>query len=514
MRRIFPGAFFVMLVWAVAVLALAATDISTPKIQPRDLLLRAKVAAAAISRPDGKHAAFLEIASAQSRARDRAGAIETLRAGLPNALLFDVNVAYEALGEIADGLVRLGDIDGALEIADLVPREYFQADVAARILAGEVEAADIASALQIARKIRIARLRAVVLALAATAQAEKGYRADGRKTLGEALQVAAQLSQDWERSEALQAIAAAQAAAGEVQAALQTAAAIRDPVRKEDALRGIAMTQARLKDIPGALRTADSIQDARRKVSALNDIGTVQARRGDIQASLQTAATIPKDHSRGTILREIAAAQARAGEVKRALETASEIREDFVKAEALREIAAIQVTAGDIQGAFRTVAMIQSVANIGKTGTARALREMAAAQAQKGDVAGALRTAASISQDDEHMQRWAFRDIAVAQAVSGDIQGGLKTVAMIQDAEFEHLLRGSAARWVIAAQARRGAVRDAIKWAENQAPPALKAFGLLGVAEGMMERQGAGKPRDYICRKALAGDWASPFIIR
>ncbi|MBI4641224.1 MAG: hypothetical protein HY731_11050 [Candidatus Tectomicrobia bacterium] len=84
---------------------------------------------------------------------------------------------------------------------------------------------------------------------------------------------------------------------------------------------------------------------------------------------------------------------------------------------------------------------------------------------------------------------------------------------MIQDAGSDQVLRGAAARWLTAAQARRGDVSAAIKWAENQAPPALKAFGLLGVAEGMLERQGAGKLRDNICRKALAGEWYSPFII-
>jgi len=202
-------------------------------------------------------------------------------------------------------------------------------------------------------------------------------------------------------------------------------------------------------------------------------------------------------------------AQARARQIQQAVQTAEDTTEDFVQAEALREIAALQVMAGDVEGAFKTVAVIPAT-SIGK---AQALRDMAAALANRGDVTGALRTAASITRDDEFTQSWALRDIAVAQAAIGDIQGGLQTVAMIQDAVIDHFLRGAATRRVLTAQVRQGHAEAALEWAEQQMSPVLKAFGLLGVGEGILERQGAGKLRDNICRKALAGKWVSPFIM-
>jgi len=445
-------------------IALAATALATANIQPHDVLLRASVVAVTITRAYTKIEILQEHRAAQRRAGDRANAVVTLQGSLWNALQLEGSARTDAVVEIAEGLARATDVDGALLAASLTLQEGLPALVMDRVVAMQTEMGDIPAALQTARSASTASLRAVLLA---------------------------------------------QVALGDVQAALQTATTINNRFRKDLALESIALRQARSNDLPGAIQTVGRMQDAWQNVSGLRNISRIQAQRDDIQGALQTATAMQHGLAKAWVLRDVAAAQARARQIPQAVQTAVGIDEDSLQAEALRAIAALQVKADDMAGAFKTVAIIPAI-SIGK---AQALRDMAAAQAQRGDVTGALHTAASITHDDECTQSWALRDIAVAQATAGNIQRGLQTVTMIQDAHVDHFFRGAAIRWVMAAQARQGQLDAALAWADQQMSPILKAFSLLGVAEGMLERQGAGKLRDNICRKALVYEWVSPFIM-
>lgn len=62
---------------------------------------------------------------------------------------------------------------------------------------------------------------------------------------------------------------------------------------------------------------------------------------------------------------------------------------------------------------------------------------------------------------------------------------------------------------IVGAQAKRGEVKAALKWADGQKSPTRKALALLGVGEGILERVNGVKRQDNICRKgrALESEW-------
>ncbi len=497
-----------LLVVILALLAPHGVSGAELQAEPREILRRAKLAAAAIGGSESRFAVLREIASTQSGAGDLSGASVTLRETREIVMDFrDENPRNEAMIEIARYQARAGDIEGALKTAGLVWREGYRDSAMRVIVEAQLEKGHMQEAMNSAQRNGTTHLTVRLMTQIAVAQAKAGDRAGATRTLEQARQVAAAVAQVWEKSQSSQFIATAQSKIGDLRGAQQTAENIQHPDWKEFALEGVAVAQAEAGDVPAAFKTAEGIRNDQRKALTLRAIGKVQAQKGNVQGALQTAAAIQNNLARAWVLRDVAAVQARAKEIKTALKTAASIQEDFIRAEGLREIAAIQLTSGDMPGA------LQSVATIPRIGKSLALRELAAAQAKLGDVQSALRTAGSIQDDSQAWQPWAFRDIAVAQAAAGDLQGAIRTVDMIQDVRFEYVLSGSAARWVVGAQAKRGDVRAALEWADNQKSAARKALALLGVAEGILERVSGVKRQDNICRQALDWEWVSPFIV-
>ena len=186
-------------------------------------------------------------------------------------------------------------------------------------------------------KIDDAPIRTEALSAIAAAQAEAGDKAGARATAAEVLQIAEKIGPRVDFFWTFRKIAAAQAAAGDIAGALQTAEKIDSGVFRAAPLSDIAAAQAEVGDIAEALQTAGKIDDAYYndayyRAKALSAIAAAQAEAGDkagaratVSKALQTARKIDRASSRAHALSAIAAAQAEAGDKAGARATAAEV---------------------------------------------------------------------------------------------------------------------------------------------------------------------------------------------
>jgi hypothetical protein len=126
------------------------------------------------------------------------------------------------------------------------------------------------------------------------------------------------------------------------------------------------------------------------------------------------------------------------------------------------------------------------------------LHAIAVAQAKANDVPAALATADRIG--DEAYRAFARRDIALARARAGDIAGARRMAAGLGDDFFEYAETGEVLRQIGAIEAKAGGGGDAVAYASSQREPAVRALGLLGAAEGMLDRLGRGRPQPALRR--------------
>jgi tetratricopeptide (TPR) repeat protein len=207
------------------------------------------------------------LAKTQARAGNRAGAVETFKKAVELAGDFPMEGEDLRSGRLED-LVRArvdaGDIDGALQTAELIVYEYHKANALiaiaeARAKAGRRdEARDLfRKAIRTAREIRIRdRLRdrpgrsyldsSECLRTIAFIQARAGF-------IAEAIQTAESIEEPKWKNSALALIAAIMARGGEARRAAQLIGRIDDESSRNYALQGIAEGRAEAGDMPGAL---------------------------------------------------------------------------------------------------------------------------------------------------------------------------------------------------------------------------------------------------------------------
>ena len=139
---------------------------------------------------------------------------------------------------------------------------------------------------------------------------------------------------------------------------------------------------------------------------------------------------------------------------------AAESKLDAIRLGALSTIAEAQAQVGYVTEALQTVAAMTDRRNM----RFAALRSIAAAQARAGDVSGALQSATAIM--DGVTQISALKDIAAAQARAGDANGALG--------------------WIT--NYKKGPASDVLAQITGDTLPRVKAYALVGVAEGMLDR--------------------------
>ena len=275
---------------------------------------------------------------------------------------------------------------------------------------------------------------------------EADLRADAFVLIAEAQRVGGDLSG------AQKSLSRATAAA----AAIEDLADVVKPAQTR-AFIDIAWAQVAMRDEAGARRTllrtlaaTDRIEDSHARAEILRDISTVQRLAGDEASarktlSLALAATdqIESEDSKLSMLSAIAEAHGSAGKLQRAAEIVLKVREiyarigpasDYSSSFDLRRLVAAQLETGDIGGALLTVQVIGDKDDYGR---ALALGDIAYARAAAGDVAGAFATEKQVR--GAYPRIVVVTHVGVALAETGDIAGATRAAARISEINVEEV---------------------------------------------------------------------------
>jgi RNA polymerase sigma factor (sigma-70 family) len=425
---------------------------------------------------------LIRVAQARAVAGDAAGAKENLGQALDLADGLDDTPRGIALREIAQSSLRLGDVTGALAVAE---------------------------------KFKTASHRNQLLFMLAGMQADAGDLAGARKT-------AATITDD-QRDGAIEAVGRAEARAGDVTAALKTADALKhQPLSRAGVLDELALAQAKAGDRKAAAESLEeslrlnvaTLADAGQRASARAGAAVRQAEIGDVVGALKAAAAFgPGDRS--AILGQIAVVQAKKGDVSGAMRTLGDIPEAGTRARVMLDIATAQGVGLDRAGAEKSLLAAADIAGTLQWAAGAALHDniravRAGVQVATGDIPGALTSAGAVTSDRARCM--ALLEIARAQLKAKNAKAALDTLGRAMKAADGYpegeanqggiitlvpawaLIKGSVASRVAAAAAEAGGEVEARVWAAGQKSPFVKIMALLGVAKGVAARDKAGMP--------------------
>ena len=199
------------------------------------------------------------------------------------------------------------------------------------------------------------------------------------------------------------------------------------------ALEAIAKAQAATGNFEAARRTAERIDWGLHQVDVLSAIAKAQAKGGDREGAKSTLATARRTaesildvRDRVSALRAIAKAQAKGGNIKAAWATTEDIDTTWVRVSALSAIAEAQAKGGDIAAAKHTFAIAQrTTESIPEADNrVRALRAIAEAQAKAGDITGTRTTLANAARFAERIDKARIRVEALSATAEAQAKGG------------------------------------------------------------------------------------------
>ncbi len=437
---------------------------------------------------------------------------------------------------VAATLARAGHADEALRLADGDHPDQFKRSICRATAFGQARSGDFVGASRTARLLGASGFRElapVIAALRAWAgdipgakrmieaeladSPESGFafrmRAMGLEEKGDyagASQLYEAIPSPWEKARGRRPAASARLAEGDIAGALRAAQESRHLARiylgqrpphrgqaassmppeiepdwfSDSILAKVVLEQARRGDAPGAKRTAEMITQTYSRALTAANAAAILARAGDrasAKEGIKRAFELAELAGyRGFELMEIATAEARSGEIQAA-------RKTFIRAlgtvgpavmnQSL--IPAAQAEAGDLEGALQTLGAI------GDPGARqRALRYIARNLAKTGDVRRAAEIASGLPSANERIL--SLREVSEAQAAAGDRVGAQATVRGA--ARIDGALDKEDLRSLARALAHLGDAREATAWVDERSTPVTRAWGLLGVAEGLLPR--------------------------
>lgn len=461
------------------------------------------------------------IAAAQTNAGHIAEALTIINEAFSIAnTIEDPLTRADALNDIVSAHIEAKQWEQALATARTMDDANMSAESLGNIAFAQAQAGQWDLALATARSIENKDGCAEALSAVAEELAQAGHIPEATALIVEAASVALSIEDGNWLTEALRAVTAAQAEAGEWESAVTTAHAIDDPDTHAAALGIVAAAQAQAGEWDLALATAAHVvDDTFTHTQALRTVAEAQAQAGEWESALVTAHALHDLDAHDAVLSAVAAAQARAGQWELSLATIYTIEDTYASAEARRAVAEIQAQAEQWKLAH---AIIRSIDN--ENVRASALSSVAAAQAQAGQWDLALSTALSINDasarasalsalaaaqaqageweqasiialaiDDATMRAEALRAVAEAQAQTREWERALATARAIDGAYS----RASALSAIAAAQARAGEWESAIATARTIDDTEARAEALRTVAEV----------------HAQSGDWESALAI-
>ncbi len=339
--------------------------------------------------------------------------------------------------------------------------------------------------------------KALTLVEIGQAQGDSGDRSSALITLTKARQAASGIKDDLSKTGPVAVIAARQAHFGDKRSAetamkeiLLLTLAPNDDLRKQ-AVMGVAYIQAATGDLSDAFARLDGLRESSAEIGALLWITVQQVKTGRVAEALQTATPIGDPALKAYALNFIAIAKAKKGDrqsataiFQQALALADGVSDRATKSAILLLIAQAQGEAGDKKSALLT---IQEAIKTGVEPREDYQKQnLAIAYASSGEIRNALEIASTIEKVYEKAA--VLLRVAVVQAREGNVKEALQTASKIALADTPFSCRG-----IAEALAKTGDAKAAIEWASKLTSPSSKAYALLGIAEGILERK-LGRP--------------------
>lgn len=437
--------------------------------QAQSFLRQASALIPQLDKPQRSSAAD-NIAGQQTRISDFEGALTTMqRAGTPGAQV-------SAAGSIAYTLASQGNVPMALEVIQNSSKgqDAAKANDYGSVVLWLAEHHDFEHALEVARLIRRAKpyfgqtnnFVGTLLPIAAE-QFKAGDRAGASETIDEALAAV-----EWEKDHP------------------------EDPWFAQSMPAGlyanIAAELAREGNRPAALAVVDRIYGLLAEASTeqarqalLLYLGQVQVGMGDLDAALATAAQLPAGNYRDSIVMQVGSQRAQAGDLWGALDDATALSYEPWRNISLRDAAVRFSALGNDAQALATLDLIPEPAE-----RADGLAQLASQAAEKHDPSAplALELAYEAAMNAGAETRpYIFEGIAVTHADLGEFGAAEEMIAKLDDSSRVWPL------WVVTKMLiRSGHEAEAISLAERQSAPWPKAYALLGVATGLINKQRGG----------------------
>lgn len=477
------------------------------------------------------------IESTQFRAGDFATAATT---AVPGSLAF-AQLRYDQLDEALKNvertelweegaltfvyeLIQAGQIDSAVKVAEthIKKKRRHEAALFALIAREEARLGDSRAPKTILRARVAAKLvvapndRALALVHVARAQRVMGDRVGSDETIREALDSALTAPRGRDMS-VLSTIAMVQEENGDRIGSAKTFQQIVDdmkdlkPVQKarwlgseacDRLLRGYGARGAEI--FQAAMNVADGLP-ASEQVRMWSEVGGWLVKAGDhgavravVQRIADTAKTLSDEQTRSPALSAASGLAARIDDLDRAIDIASTMEDGRKKADLLRLIAEQFIKtkkSSNTETVIRWLADTARALSQGQLPKERSqadgmLADTAKAQALAGDVPLAVQTLKRISNQDSHQGSGAYPQIVILLAQQGNYAGARQILEHVEKKWFQEISVASALKSLSGAYAESGVSQEGLQWAHQMAIDYAKAWILLGVAEGLMNRHG------------------------
>jgi lipopolysaccharide biosynthesis regulator YciM len=253
-----------------------------------------------------------------------------------------------------------------------------------------------------------------------------------------------------------------------------------------------------------AIQLADSLPVGE-QVRLWSEIGRWLVKSGDqaavrtlVQRMVETAQSIADERIKQQTLSTASGFSTKVGDLDVALDIAATIKDGSEKALALRWLAermATTTNSPDAAVLFRKLSDIARDLSQSKLPTERStanrmLANIAGIQAVTRDVPSAIQTLKRITNQDYHQESGAYPEIITLLAQQGNFTGARQVADNVERKRWQESPMASALKSLGRAYAEAGEARVAVDWARQMTMEFVKTSILLGVAEGLMNRQG------------------------
>ena len=478
----------------------------------------------------------------QFRAGDfSAGATTTLRASLAFAqlqygqvhdalrVLRDERLRGERLGEVGaltlvQTLAQTGYMEAAIEMADAHSKyerasegRLFALIAREQMKLGDTRAHDTLQRARMAAKFGGSpNDRALSLVHVAQAQRSLGDRAGSDESLRWALDAAVNAPRD-RSTMVLRTIAVAQADNGDRTGSAQLFKRIREEENSLNSSQRVQRLASQACDLAvrgyrssatemfqEAMQIADGLPVGE-QIRMWREIGQRLVKSGDqvavrtlVQRMVETAESIADERIKQETLSTASGLSTKVGDLDMAMGIAATIKDGSEKALALRWLAERMATTAhspDLAILFRKLSdtakdLPQSKLPTEKATANRMLANIAGIQAVTGDVPSAIQSLKRITNQDYHQESGAYPEIIRLLAQQGNFTGARQVADNVERKRWEESPMAFALKSLGRAYAEAGDTQTALDWARHIKVGYAKALILMGVAEGLMNRQG------------------------